>query len=500
MPDETISFDDKGIHFDHFTLIDSLNNKAMIDGDVLTSNYRHYQFALNVTARNFRALNARKYQDEPYYGPVFINTNIHIRGDENLPKVDMNVKLNKNSVLTVVLPGSNPSVESSEGIVEFIDASHIKDTVQLGVPADTIRRSALTGIQLSANIEVDTAAVLNIIIDPVNGDNLRVKGDAALNMTMDPSGKISLTGRYEVNEGAYRMSLNNLIKRNFDIRKGSTITWTGDPLSATLDLTAVYNIETSAMELVEDQLADRDETVKNTYKQKLPFQVYLNIKGELMKPDISFNLDMPETSRSAFDGSVYTRLQQVNTDESEVNKQVLGLLVLGHFIADNPFQSANGGGAEQLVRQSASKILSQQLNNLAGNLISGVDINFDLQSSQDYSTGKAENKTNLNVGLSKSLFNGRTTVYVGSDIQLEGPQQADQQSSQIAGDVAVEYKLSRDGRYRLRAYRKNKYQGIIEGQFIETGLSFIIVMDYNHFKELFHQRRRSRYRNRHQGS
>lgn len=485
MPDETIRFDDRGIHFNQFTLIDSLNNKAIVNGSVLTTNYKNYQFALNLTARNFRALNAEKNADEFFYGPLFIDADVRVRGNENLPKVDMAIKLDPKSSFTVELPGSNPQVESSEGIVEFVDAGHMKDTVQLGVAADTISRSALKGIQLSSNIIVDTAAVLNIVIDPTSGDKLSVQGNATLNMTMDPSGKVSLTGRYEISNGIYSMSLKGLIKRQFEITSGSTITWTGDPTSATLDLTAVYNIETSAMELVADQLPS-DQTTRNTYKQKLPFEVLLHINGELMKPDISFGLDMPETSRNAFNGTVYTRLQQINTSESEVNKQVLGLLVLGHFIADNPFQSmAGGGGAEQMVRESASKILSQQLNNLAGDLIQGVDINFDLESSQDYSTGQAENQTNLNVGISKSLFNDRTNIYVGSNIQLEGPQQKNQKTSQIAGDVAIEYKLSRDGRYRLRAYRKNKYQGVIEGQYIETGLKFIIVMDYDHFKELF---------------
>jgi hypothetical protein len=61
-------------------------------------------------------------------------------------------------------------------------------------------------------------------------------------------------------------------------------------------------------------------------------------------------------------------------------------------------------------RESASKILSQQLNNLAGDLISGVELNFDLVSSQDYTTGQLENKTDLNVGISKKLLNDRLKV------------------------------------------------------------------------------------------
>lgn len=496
MPDETIRFDGQGIHFDHFTLIDSLNNKAVLNGGVLTTDFKNYRFNLDLTARRFRILNAKKSQDELYYGPVYVDARIAIRGTQNLPRVDGRLKMDAGSIFTLVLPPSNPEVESSEGIVEFVNASQLKDTVRLGVSPDTVQRMALKGIQVSINITVDTAAVLSIIIDPTNGDNLRVQGDANMNMTMDPSGKLSLTGRYQISKGAYKMSLEGLIKRTFDIQRGSSITWTGSPTSAILDLTAIYRVETSAMELVEDQLSGQDEATRNTYKQKLPFQVFLNINGALMKPDISFSLGMPESARNAFNGTIYTRINQINTEESEVNKQVLGLLVLGHFIAENPFETAGGGGAEQMVRESASKILSQQLNNLAGNLIQGVNINFDIKSSQNYSSGSAQNSTNLNVGISKSLFNGRTSIYVGSNFQLEGPPQPNQKSSQIAGDVAIDYKLSRDGTYRLRAYRQNKYEGLIEGQFIETGLSFIIVMDYNHFKELFESRHTRRERRR----
>lgn len=145
-----------------------------------------------------------------------------------------------------------------------------------------------------------------------------------------------------------------------------------------------------------------------------------------------------------------------------------------------------------MVRESASKILSQQLNNLASELVKGVDLNFDLQSEEDYSTGKEENRTDLNVGLSKQLFNDRTTVYVGSNVELEGPQTPGRKASNIAGDVSIEYKLTRDGRYRIRAYRKDEYEGVVEGQVVETGASFILVMDYDHFKELFRNRRRRR--------
>ncbi|MDG2432505.1 translocation/assembly module TamB domain-containing protein, partial [Flavobacterium sp.] len=118
-------------------------------------------------------------------------------------------------------------------------------------------------------------------------------------------------------------------------------------------------------------------------------------------------------------------------------------------------------------------------------LISGVELNFDLNTAQDYTTGQVENKTDLSVGVSKKLLNDRLKVTVGSSFGLEGPQQANETTNTIAGDVAVEYQLSQDGRYKLKAYRLNKYQVALQGQVIETGVAFILTLDYNKFKELF---------------
>ena len=59
----------------------------------------------------------------------------------------------------------------------------------------------------------------------------------------------------------------------------------------------------------------------------------------------------------------------------------------------------------------------------------------------------------------------------------------------IAGDIGAEYQLSKDGRYKLKAYRKNLYQVALQGQVIETGVGFVITLDYNQFRELFHSKK-----------
>jgi hypothetical protein len=324
-------------------------------------------------------------------------------------------------------------------------------------------------------------------VDAANGDLLNLRGEGQLTTGIDPSGKITLTGTYEIEEGGYQFSF-NFLRRKFAIEKGSKITWLGEPTNAQLNVTAKYIANTAPLDLVQNQITD--PTQRNYYLQKLPFQLLLNLKGELLKPQLTFNIVLPEDQNYNVSGdivsTVNTKLEELRQEPSELNKQVFSILLLNRFVGENPFQSSGSGfSAESFARTSVSKLLTEQLNDLAGGLIGGVDLNFDVASSDDYTTGQRRNRTDLNVGLSKRLLNDRLTVTVGSNFALEGAQQSSQGSNNIAGDVSVNYQLSKDGRYMLRFYRKNEYEGLVDGYVIETGLGFILTVDYNRFSQIF---------------
>jgi hypothetical protein len=485
MPNETISFTDQGVNFNNFTVIDSLNQKAVISGGVLTTDYKNFKFNMDLNMNNFRALNSTAADNEMVYGTMFITSNVAIRGDMNQPNVNATINILKGTKFYIALPTTDPAIIEQQGIVQFIDADAAPYNGKKPLKTDSISKSPVKGINLTANLRIDSAAELNVIVDPSNGDALAVRGDANLTATMDPSGKTSLTGRYQIADGSYKLSVAALGQKQFKLVSGSSIVWTGDPMSANINLTALYEVNAAPIDLLGDP-------TNIPAKTKLPFQVYLMMKDQLLKPTISFRLDLPENERGALGGEVYTRLLQVNRDENELNKQVFALLALNRFMANNPFQSlaGGGGGASTLARSSVSKLLTEQLNNLASDLIKGVDINFGVNTSEDYSSGGLEQKTDLDVGLSKKLLNDRLTVTVGSSFGLEGPQAPGASSTNIAGNVNVEYALSADGKYRLRAYRRNQNESVIEGQIIETGLGFALVVDYNKFKEVFQSRKK----------
>ncbi len=487
--DEKIVVNNEGIFFDKFSIYDEKDNDLVVNGKVLTTDFIDYKFDLTVKSENFRAINSEAKDNDLFYGDLFIDMDLVVKGSIESPIISGDLKINEDTKFTVVLPQSDPGIAYREGIVEFVDQENamLQQTEDM---KSAVNSSELLGMDVAVNISIVKEAELSLIIDKGNGDFLKLQGEAELSGGIDPSGKTNLTGKYEVTEGAYEMSF-NLIRRKFDIKPGSYLIWNGEPTSANIDITAIYEVETAPIDLLGDQLGATSAGVRNMYKQKIPFQTLLKMKGELLKPEISFDILLPSGNYNVASDIVtasQNKLEQLRQQPSELNKQVFALLLLNRFIGENPFSSeAGGASAESFARQSVSKILSQQLNDLAGDLIKGVQLDFDLDSTEDYSSGQMENRTDLNVNLSKQLLNDRLTVTVGSSFGLEGEEHKNQEANNIAGDLSAAYSLTSDGRYKVRAYRKNEYQMALQGQVIETGVAFVVTMDYNKFRELFHK-------------
>ena len=55
-------------------------------------------------------------------------------------------------------------------------------------------------------------------------------------------------------------------------------------------------------------------------------------------------------------------------------------------------------------------------------------------------------------------------------------------------NLAADYLLSADGRYTVRAYRKAYDEGVLEGYVTETGVNFIVSLDYNNLKNVLRKR------------
>jgi len=480
-----IMFDGKGVHFESFELLDTLGNKASLSGNLFTEDFRDFRYDCRLHTEHFLLMNRPASRDAMYYGTLFLDSDIFVEGDPAKPVIRMQARLDKGTDLAVVLPESEAGVQQRLGIVRFVDVKHPPNPIISRRKPETDRtqdttRTRLSAIDLTSNVEVDKEARLRILIDPIAGDSLVIRGEATFSVGMDPSGKLAVTGRYEILEGSYQLSFGELIRRQFAIEKGSSLTWFGSVTDANVNITAIYTAKTSALDLVQDQLIGLSQEERNKYKQELRIQVYLTMDGKLLEPNIHFRLDLPPDQRGALGGSIYAKLNELNGQESELNKQVFALLVLGRFISSNPLASASdGGGLSGFARSSVSQILTEQLNRLSEKVITGVSLNVGVESYQDYSSGTAEGRTQLQLALTKQLFDERVTVQVGGNVDLEGHRSQQNSLNNFAGDIKVAYKMTEDGRWQLQVFRNNTNGGAIEGDLVETGVGIVFTIDYD---------------------
>jgi translocation and assembly module TamB len=490
LPKEEIVFSKEGMLFKDFSIYDVFNNKAVINGKVRTRDFTKYFLNLDLTARNWQAVNSKKEDFPMFYGKLLTSANINIKGLVTAPKIGGDLTIHDSTNITYAMLDTGPGIQETEGVVRFIDSrdtTFIDSTLIVSTKNMRLSRSS----EMNVNVAIEKNALFNVVIDPVSGDNLQVRGDANLNTFIGQDGSIGLTGMYELQDGYYELNY-NFLKRKFKIKPGSIITLSGEPLDAEVDITAAYSANMAPYELVEKQ---EDAANLPYYRQRLPFEVLIKLKGKVMKPEITFDIVLPDDKDNVVSTTVaetvQRKLAELRNDPSVLNKQVFAALILGRFIADDPFSSGSGGGLEYAARQSASRFLSDQLNMIAGQLIQGFELNVGLESSEDYTTGQKSNRTDLNVTASKRLFNDRLKVTVGNDFQLEGQQAQSQQSNLIPGNLSADYSLTADGRYLIRAYRVNQIQNVIDGYVVETGVSFKLTVDYNRFKNIFRKPKRN---------
>ncbi|CAG4989771.1 hypothetical protein DYBT9275_00375 [Dyadobacter sp. CECT 9275] len=474
LANQKIQFDGQQINFNNFVVSDTLNQKLTVDGNVNIARIPDVTYDLKIAAKNFTVLNSTQKENNQFYGKAVIDANMTVKGAGTKSVIDGNVKVDAGSDVTVVLTNdATEAGDATKGVIEFVDMS---DSTQV-TRADSIDLN--TGPvgnfaqQISMELAVDDKSQFRVVIDELNGDNIKLKGNAELTAGIAPNGQLFLLGAYDLTEGSYDITL-EILKRQFQIQKGSNLIWTGDPMKAELNITASYPV-----------MVDPG-SISNTLKsgRKVPIDVQIVITGNLSNPNIAFKITPSSTVTSDLAKEITTQPFWTNMEmsPSEVNKQAFALLITNRFITDQSASSFNiNNSAEAIARQSVSQLLSDQLNNLASDLVKGVNLDLNLNSTTDQSAGA---RTDLSVGLSKAFLNDRLKISIGKNFELEN-QSGAAGSSEVFDNIALDYAVSRDGRYLFRAYRKNQYQSILEGFIVETGVSFIITADYNVFREFF---------------
>ncbi len=487
-----ITLNNSLITFNRLKITDKDNDEAYLDGTVNFAELSDPVFDLRLNANQFLLLNKTESSQGNYFGKVVADLNARVSGNTESPDIILTTAFNHKSDLTYVVTSSEPKAASQDDVVVFIKDSTTmaqQDSIDQDLMAVNMK-----GINIATNISVSDQMDVTLVIDPASNERLNIVGNGDLSLAIDPSGNQTLTGQYRIKKGFYTLRLYDVIKRDFEIKEGSSLTWYGDVMNANANISAIYKVRTNALSLMGVTQSQLSDTEYSAYNTTINVEVVMNLSGNLLSPDIDFDINLTDKNVNS---NIESAITQLGNDESELNKQVFSLLILNRFSSNRASASTTVSyEIENTARQSLSKLLSQQLNRFSNQYLKGVDVSFDIDSYNQVVENQVNTRTDVSVDVSQNLFNERLKLTVGGNVAVEeNKQQGRASSSDLTGDFEVEYKISKDGTYRVKAFNKTEYEDELNGDVTKTGLSFMFIKDFTRFSDLFKNRKKKNQEN-----
>jgi hypothetical protein len=420
------------ISFDNVELLDEKNHIAYANGTILHEWFSDWSLDIGLVTDNFLALNTTEKDNSIYYGKAYVTGLINVGGYGKKMNIDVNVKSEKGTVLNIPL-GDEENIEESN-FIEFVS----REAISVEVVEEDVD---LSDINMNFEFEVTPEAEIRLIFDEKVGDIMKSRGEGIIKLNINSSGELDMFGKYTVKDGDYLFTLQNVINKRFDLEEGGTISWNGSPYDAQVNITSVYRLRARLYDL----LASMGDTT-DIYKKRIPVDLKLNMTNTMLNPTISFDIDLPtadEDTRGKVRSILYVNSQEENVQE--LNKQVFSLLVLNRFLPP-PGAEATTGNAN-VGATTSSELLSNQLSNWLSRISNDFDIGVN------YHPGDEISNQELEVALSTQIFNDR--LIIDSNFGLsnrENVSSSTENTSNLIGDVSLEYKITKDGKIRIKAF------------------------------------------------
>lgn len=454
--DEPIVVKDSKLNFDKFSLFTRTDNPFDIDGVVDFSDFSNINMDMRFKTFNYELLNAKKTKESLAYGKVNIDADVLVKGPLSGLMVRGDIKMLGNTNLSYILKESSLTVEDRLG--ETVTFVNFSDTAS--VAKDEISPVTLTGMDVLLNASIDPTAKVNIYLSETGDNKIEVAGGGDLSMTYSPQGDLSLTGRYTFTGGKISYSLPMVNIADFSVKEGGYIQWTGNPMSPTMNLSAVKRVRTDVPN------SDGEGS------RKTNFDVSVNIYNTLDDLGLSFGIDAPE------DAEVQNELTAMGEDERVKN----ALFMIA-------FNSYLGNGANFNVNNALNSLIQSEISNVAGK-VKAVDLSLGMENPNG-----EEGLDNMDISykISKRFWNDRFSISLGGKIST-GSNAAESNKESFIDNISVEYRLDNSGTRYVKLFHNKNYESILEGEITETGLGVVLRKKMLRLGELFiFKRNRNKY-------
>ena len=448
------NFDKDKMWFKDIELRDSTFGKGVASGTIYHKAFSDISLDIALKAENLAALNTTYNPNEIYYGRAKASGTMTLKGsvDDLLLRADVNSEKGTN----VVIPISFSRSISENSFIQY--RKHGGDADE-----DTkVKQYEPSVLSVQLGLDVKRNADLSIIL-PYNMGNIDVRGDGLINMGVDTRGEYSMYGNYIMDNGTFLFNFENILKKNFQIQKGGSITFNGSPYDADIKLKAVYKVKTS--------LAGLPELSAEDQSKRINVNCIVSLANDLYNPEIKFSIDLPDATEE-IKRSIFSIIDTTNA--LEMNQQMISLLVLNTFSSSTGITSA---GASLGI--SSYEIISAQLSSLLSKISKDFDIGVN------YRPGDQISPQELELALSTQLFDNRVTIdgAVGMNTYNNASQ-----TTQVIGDVLVEVKITEDGRFRFKAFnRTNTGSDVLFSTYspYTQGVGIVFRKEFTGLKDLF---------------
>lgn len=414
---------------------------------------------LSITGERVRLINNKSLRLKEQYitGRLPLSPDIRVRGTVANLNVTGSLHVLTGTKLDFYMQ-DDPLQSSSrvEQLVEFADFRQVDHALALGErrPRQLLQDQVDEGLNVELRIDIDKDVKVIAHLSGTANDQVQIVGGGSLNMQCDADGNLVMTGTYQMTNGYvdYKLPILPMVK-TFEISNASNVSWEGDPVDEP-------KINIIANENVKATVSD------GTGTRLVNFVVSIHITGTLDALNLTFDCDAPE------DGAVNSDISTLTDDER--SKAALMLLIAQTYIGPGNNSSVGLGTANAALNSMLNRQMDSMLGNMKG---TNIDLGIDT-----YSTEQGNTRTNYSVKVSQNLFNDRFRATIGGEINSGGD--VGQSRGARLGDMSLEWLIKKDGSHYMKLFRRTNYESVLEGELIETGISYVQERSAYRFKHL----------------
>ena len=475
IPDD-IQFEGDSIYDSHYN--GKHSHFALIRGGIHHKHLTRLSYDLDIDANNFLGFDTHEFGDDTFYGTVFATGTVGIHGKSGETIIDIDATPDPHSIF--VYNVASPDAISAGSFIHWNDATpYIYRPYSPDSDKDKKKDSSSdfsSDMRINFLVNSNPNLTLKLMMDDQTGDYITLNGNGVIRANYYNKGGLDMFGNYVVDHGQYKLTIQNIIKKDFDFQPGGTIAFGGDPYNAPLNLQAKYTVNGVPLS---DLSIGRSFSSNN-----IRVDCLMDITGTPGAPKVDFSMDLPTVNSDA-----KQMIYSVINSQEEMNQQVLYLLGIGRFYT----QTKNNQTSEDASQQSQTSLamqsllsgtISQQINNVLSSFVNSSNWNFGANIStgnEGFNNAEYEGILSGRLLNNRLLFNGQFGYRDNANA-----------TQSFIGDFDLRYLIFPNGNLSIHVYNQTNDRYFTRNSLNTQGVGLIMKKDFFNLRDLLGIKKKSK--------